>query len=449
MQLRIGEPELDVAAAVVQPGAMVGARIIRLLGWLLVQAAGGGTGCWVWNRSTPLTAAELRAVPAAGINTLYWHMAEIENRSGKWTWKSRLARLPQPTTAALRVVPVIRLETSANAPFAPEARAALRQHIIAALQPLEADEWQLNFDAPDRLVGDYAVFLSELREAAPKLSSTALAGWVRLPEFGHLCASVTELYPMFYDLEPDTAPALQPLLEPDTTAVLLNAWRSHCQIPWKAGLPWFARLTLYGTDGKSRGHLRNWAWDEVVFRRELHVISASAHGISEFRVEKAFAIGHTTLQAGETLVARRPDRTDLARIENSAARDLVLFRLPDPTATGGGSLSDFANRTTTTTTTSTARLSLTHADGYDAFGDFEALSEMDDPDNPDTAALVKELNEVAVDPTDLPTQFPAALVRQAFETALTTAQNATQMKLANLFEDLTFFQELLYPQLKK
>ncbi len=83
-----------------------------------------------------------------------------------------------------------------------------------------------------------------------------------------------------------------------------------------------------------------------------------------------------------------------------------------------------------------------HALPYDAFGDFEALSEMDNPDNPDTAALVKELDEVAVDPTDLPTQFPATLVRQAFETALTTAQNATQMKLANLFEDLTLFQEL-------
>ena len=352
--------DLDVAEAVVQPAAMVGARIILLLGWLLVQAADGGTGCWVWNRSTPLTDAELRAVPAAGISTLYWHLAEIENRSGKWTWKSRLARLPQPTTAALRVVPVIRLETSANAPFAAAARAALRQHIVAALQPLEADEWQLDYDAPDRLVGDYAVFLSELRDAAPKLSSTALAGWVRLPEFGRLCASVAELYPMFYDLEPDTAAALRPLLEPDTTVVLLDAWRSHCQIPWKAGLPWFARLTLYGSDGKSRGHLRNWAWDEVVFRRELHLITAPVHGITEFRAEKTFAIGHTTLQAGETLVARRPDPTDLARIEKAAARDLVFFRLPDATAAGGGSLSGFAHRATTGAT----RLTLTHSDGH-------------------------------------------------------------------------------------
>ena len=83
-----------------------------------------------------------------------------------------------------------------------------------------------------------------------------------------------------------------------------------------------------------------------------------------------------------------------------------------------------------------------HALPYKAFGEFESLSDGDYPDNPDTATLVKELNEVAVDATDLPTQFPVGVVRPAFETALATAQNATQIKTANLFEDLALFQEL-------
>ena len=325
-----------------------------------MPAARGGTGCWVWNRSTPLAATEQREVLAAGIDTLYWHVAEIENRSGEWSWKKRLARLPQPSTAALRVVPVVRLETSAAAPFAAAARSALRQHIVAALQPLGADEWQLDYDAPDRLVGGYAEFLTELRGAAPMLSSTALAGWVRLPDFSQLCAGVARLYPRFYDLEPDAAAALRPLLETDSTADLLDAWRQHCGIPWQAGLPWFSRLTLYGSDGKSRGHLREWAWDEVIFRRELHLLAPPAHGISTFRVEQPIALGHTTLRAGDTLVARWPDPADLARIEKSAARDLVFFRLPDATAAGGGSLRGFAHRDGT----GAARLTLTRVDGH-------------------------------------------------------------------------------------
>ena len=339
---------------------MAGLKVMLLLGWLLMLAARGGTGCWVWNRSTPLTATELREVQSAGISTLYWHFAEIENRNGEWTWKKRLGQLPQPTTPALRVVPVIRLETSVSKPFTAAARAALRQRIVAALQPLGADEWQMDYDAPDRLVGNYAVFLTELRGAAPKLSSTALAGWVRLPEFAQLCASVAELYPMFYDLEPDTATALRPLLEPDMTVVLLDAWRNHCGIPWKAGLPWFARLTLYGSDGKSRGHLREWAWDDVVFRRELHWQKSPEHGISVFCAGKPFALGQATVQAGETLVARRQDPAALAHIEKAAARELVFFRLPDVTAASGGSLRGFAQRASPSAT----RLTLARVDGH-------------------------------------------------------------------------------------
>lgn len=83
-----------------------------------------------------------------------------------------------------------------------------------------------------------------------------------------------------------------------------------------------------------------------------------------------------------------------------------------------------------------------HALPYDAFGEFEALSSGDAPSNPATATLEEELADVAVNSTDLSTQFPAGLVRSAFETALVSAQNASQVKIVNLFEDLTLFQEL-------
>ncbi len=317
---------------------------ILAFGMWLSMAAQGGSAFWVWNRSTPLSVSEKSELQAGGVTTLYWHFAEIENRDGEWKWKKLPEPPPEKSTASLRVVPVIRMEASAKEPFEMSARAILKQRIVAAMQSLGADEWQLDYDAPDRLIGEYAGFLAELRPSAPKLSATALAGWVRLPSFAGLCGSVAELCPMFYDLDPDTAASLRPLLDPDETVAMITDWEKNCSIPWKAGLPWFARLTIYGADGKSRGHLRQWSWDDVVFRRELKLISPTKNGITVFRAEKSFALGQATVREGETLVARWPDVTALTRAEERAGREIIYFRLPDAAASSGRSLREFARR---------------------------------------------------------------------------------------------------------
>ncbi len=306
--------------------------------------AAGDTAFWVWNRSAPLSDTEKNNLQAAGVTTLYWHFAEIENRSGMWAWKKRLQQLPEKSSATLRIVPVIRLEAAVAKPFLTEAREALKQKLADAFRVLEADEWQVDYDAPDRLVNNYAEFLAELRPLAPRLSSTALAGWVRLPAFHKLCDSVAELCPMFYDLNPDEADRPLPLIDVEGTSSLMNDWKTNCPAPWRVGLPWFARLTVYGHDGISRGHFRQWAWDDVVFRRELKLAAPSRNGVLVLCADKEFVLSGSTVRSGDRIVARWPNLSALPAQEKNAGREAVFFRLPNAAASSGWSLRQFATR---------------------------------------------------------------------------------------------------------
>jgi hypothetical protein len=311
--------------------------------WLTCAGLRGETAFWVWSRSEPLSAEERSDLKAAEVKTLYWELGVLENKSGNWEWVLP-PRLPEKTSTSLRIVPVVRLESSIEAPFAPKAANPLREKLLAAFRATAADEWQLDYDAPDRLVGDYADFLKSLRPSAPKVSSTALAGWVRLPAFQKLRGSVAELCPMFYDLMPDTADALRPLLEEKSTRILMHEWAKNCDIPWRAGLPWFSRITLYDENGKSRGHFRSWSWDSVVFASGLHVESPEKNGITVLRAKDRVMLGRIKISKGERLVLRWADLKTIAAIEKEAARDLVFFRLPGYGGPSGWSLRQFMAR---------------------------------------------------------------------------------------------------------
>ncbi len=333
---------LAAMVRLISPGCFLLVRL--LLGMLACPIAGHAeVSFWVWNRPEVLSASEIQGLKAAGIRTLYWHCAEIDNHGGSWVWK-RLPKLPQKSTDGLRIVPVIRLESSVANPFAKEAADVLVEKLAGAFRTFGADEWQLDYDAPDRLVADYAGFLGRMRPLAPKLSSTALAGWIRLPSFGTLQASVAELVPMFYDLEPDTASALRPLVETESTRALMAEWTRSCRVPWRAGLPWFARLTIYGTDGRSRGHFRQWSWDDVVFRREAAVERPTRDGLTPLRIDHPMLLENKPVGKGELLVARWPDLAALRVLESTAGRDVVYFRLPDSSASSGWSLGQFIGR---------------------------------------------------------------------------------------------------------
>lgn len=299
------------------------------------------TAYWVWHRANPLRAEETAELQKQRVNTLYWHVGEMELRAGEWRWKARPLDV-SGCTGSLRVVPVVRLQTESKRPFEPQAW----EKLCELLGSHADDGLQIDFDCPDRLLGTYATALAELRRAVPRLSITALAHWSTLPEFDTLQQNVTEITPMFYDLAADPtgisadAPP-PPILDPGRVERELADW-SRCRIPWRAGLPTFARLTVFDSAGSSRGQIPNWSWDDFCFHKALHALGSTRLGVTLFSVEGETRIARTPVKDGEFVVSRFVDHAALARVAAAArkasAAGITFFRLPDGTDPAGPSL---------------------------------------------------------------------------------------------------------------
>ena len=173
----------------------------------------------------------------------------------------------------LQIVPVIRLIPNGREPFSGETLARLLAKLREVVEQQRLEQLQIDCDTPDRLLPSYAKALAAIHQCVKHLSVTALAGWSNQSSWQDLQNSVDEIFPMFYDLEPDTrtengGPLPRPLVDSAQMGEQLRAW-SACRIPWYAGLPNFARLTVYDRAGKSRGHIRDWRWNDVCFNRAL------------------------------------------------------------------------------------------------------------------------------------------------------------------------------------
>src|SRR6202011_2466620 len=62
---------------------------------------------WVWQRDEPLDERELAELAAQHVDTIYWHVGELENVGETWRWKARF-NFPTPNANGLRFVPVVR-----------------------------------------------------------------------------------------------------------------------------------------------------------------------------------------------------------------------------------------------------------------------------------------------------------------------------------------------------
>lgn len=302
---------------------------------------------WVWHRTKPLKEDERTALVKLGVTTLYWHVGEMENRTGQWRWKS-----PPRTTLGLAagfgIVPVVRLTSEVKQPFPAEARRQLREEMARVAG--EFGTLQIDYDCPDRLLHDYAAALREVRAAVPHLSITALAQWPRLPGFPELTRTVEEIAPMFYDLQADptgvSAETPPPaLLDPTQLEAALRPWK-QCPIPWRAGLPTFARLTVFDRTGLSRGQIPNWTWDDFCFHKSLHTLAPTRLGVTLFRTDADTRVASTPVAKEEIVVSRFTDRAALSRsvtlAREARAAGIVWFRLPDGSGPGGWSLSDLS-----------------------------------------------------------------------------------------------------------
>lgn len=309
---------------------------------LLVAACGGKSvrhvrtgpmdppAYWVWHRGSPLTALEKSSLRG---NRLYWQAAECAWSKAGWG----LVRISPPLCDPA-VTPVFRLRPETAFLGAPGAAKALAAEIRRWADGWTMQEIQLDFDCPDRLLGNYASFLESLgREMKPcRISITALAAWPRHPDFHKLADAVSSFAPMFYDLEPDTpqdvrARRFHPMADPEV-ARLIALW-SRCPKPWLAGLPNFERLSAFDGGGRLIGHLRGWRHDEVFFRPDLKARAAGS-GITIFESPEAVDLSGTRLPAGGVAVHRMPDEGSLAILTEAAvsagAGGLIHFALPGP-----------------------------------------------------------------------------------------------------------------------
>ena len=317
--------------------------ILLTLGRALAGAP--DTSYWVWHRAAPLREEESAELVRQEVGLLFWSVGEMENRGGEWRWKAPPLAL-DGVASGFHVVPVVRLTSEGKTPFAAAAMPAL----VEKLKNVAADggEVQLDYDCPDRLLGDYAAALGDIRRAIPGVSITALAHWPRLRDFAALTRNVSGIAPMFYDMQadptgvgPDAPPP--PILDPGRVAAALADWRT-CPVPWRAGLPTFARLTVFDRTGLSRGQIPNWAWEDLCFHKSLRTLGPTRLGVTLLRADADTRVAATPVAKGEIVASRFTDRAALAqsvqRARETGAAGIVLFRLADGSDPAGWSLGD-------------------------------------------------------------------------------------------------------------
>ncbi len=296
---------------------------------------------WVWQRDDPLDEQELTELGAQKIDTIYWQIGELENIGVTWRWKTRF-NFPSSDTTRIRFVPVVRLVSRELQPFSDASVTVL----LASLSAVSAkhDELQLDYDAPDRLLADYAGALNRIHGLVPRLTIAALPHWSRADHLKLLEPNVDELLPMLYDFEAE--PILKdqsplPLISPEKISKLIESWRA-CRKPWRAGLPVFARLSLYDEHQNLRGQIRNWNWDELCFNRGFQMANGGQFGTSILRTTRSTSIANTQIRPGDEVIVREVDRSALRDAINVAlrvgAQGIVFFRLPDSSASSGWSL---------------------------------------------------------------------------------------------------------------
>jgi hypothetical protein len=296
------------------------------------------TSYWVWQRTDALSPEEVAMLQVQGVRQIYWHIGELANTGERWEWKSRF-RFPSNSTP-VRVIPVVRLVSKEASPFNERSFESLRSNLVPIAKLTGA--LQIDYDSPDRLLNDYAGTLRKIHDFAHDLTITALPHWSRSNSWKAFQGSVDALFPMFYDFDPEpklVGESPKSLIDSSIMTAMLQDW-SRSPLPWYAGLPAFARLTVYDSTGKSRGQIRNWTWDEITFNQKLVGLPAASVSTMVLRATAATHVSNIALSPNDRLVARW---TDLGLLEQasqmareSGAAGCVLFRLPNPPVASSG-----------------------------------------------------------------------------------------------------------------
>ena len=296
------------------------------------------TSYWVWQRTDALSPEEVALLEAQGVRQIYWHVGELVNNGETWEWKSRF-HFPS-TSTQLRLIPVVRLVSKESSPFSERSFESLRSNLMPIAKLTGA--LQIDYDSPDRLLNDYSGALRKIHEFTRELTVTALPHWSRSNSWKAFQGSVDALFPMFYDFDPEpklVGETPKPLIDSSAMTGMLRDW-SRSPLPWYAGLPAFARLTVYDSAGKSRGQIRNWTWDEITFNPKLVGLPSASASTVVLRATAVTRVSNVALNPNDRLVTRWTDLDLLAqasqKARESGAGGCALFRLPSPPVASSG-----------------------------------------------------------------------------------------------------------------
>ncbi len=273
------------------------------------------TSFWVWNRDEPPSAEEQQGLRSAGVGRLFWQVGELELLGRELAWKEQH---PLPAdTATLRFVPTIRIHASAASP------SQWADSLVERVKPFQ--EFQLDFDCRTNRLQEYQEALHRLRAALPgrRLSITALAHWPQAAHWRELMQEVDEVFPMFYDLEPDlplkAGARPRPMIDTEVVLKWAKAWK-RCPVPWHLGLPNMTRLTVFSETGGK--HLRS--WDQT---------TVGTLGAPLLREGAALTLWQSA-EDGRFTALRRPAAADmqsaLAAGRDAGAAGAIWFSLPQP-----------------------------------------------------------------------------------------------------------------------
>jgi hypothetical protein len=277
-------------------------------------------------RFNPRAADDLRA---AGVTTVFWPLGGLECSAGSWRW-IRWPFWPGKWPEAIRMVPVVAMSSKTADPFGPDQLDTLLNRMKAATANAGAEAMLVDYDAPERLFEGYAQALGKIRGSVRHLAVTARPDWIAQPGFQAIASAVDELVVHPEPPPDDRADALAPHSDAARIAETVAAWKS-CPKPWRLGLRWSPRATVYSATGKPREDLRNWSWDDFSFPRMLEPVGSPAPGLAVLRATLAHVVGRIPLDADERVVLRWPSTDALRDIEKLAPdRGVVYFDLPSP-----------------------------------------------------------------------------------------------------------------------
>ena len=259
---------------------------------------------WIWNHQGQLSGDLVLELRRHRIDRIYHHLHELEPGG---TWKPLRSTLPAGHEIPGRVT-VVRLPPDPAWLTHPNGLPAIPQRRKGD----DPAEVQIDFDCPASRLADYAAAITRLRAGGGirSVSVTALASWIDAPDFGKLAAAADEIVPMFYDLETDDPAAVragrfEPLIGAETLDWIAK-WR-RCPRPWRAGLPNFQRLSIFGPDGKLAGHHPRFDPGMLLASTHLSIDLPAAAGCATFTVDSAGPLAGVELSPGQRIVWRFPD----------------------------------------------------------------------------------------------------------------------------------------------